>query len=1151
MGNYIEDVEGKYFTDLSGDADFQKDLVLFFSGAKYAMGIDEITELGPQGLAEKFATHMRWQSANEASAFQDYSYVKNKEVVPEDEIAAFGSLMLAFDKSEGGGTGVLSGAWDYMSAFAVAPTTIGTVATLGWGTPGKFTAVAAGKAVQLALRKEVVDLVRKGVSKKAIKDALVGTVKSGALKGAAHSVVVEGAIGAAHSGLQGETREAAAGVNYGLDQLLYDGLISSTVGGILGGVTRASGTKQKLSVVEKIIQRDAANSVLKEAADKVAKTTLSVTNKDVASAAADRAVTIANTFSAKETRVRLDPLAPELVKMGNLLKQEILIGKIDREVTSSLSLNSLRSITAATIEIAEKIKVGPQERISSAVSAALRDSSGAVNSQYLYDIMTKYNLSREQFSYIFLADLSQAGKTLAEASHISKVVDREAATTAAKNTFSAVSYDLEELAQRGISTFSDKEAAKTVAGIYSSKDGVISKIYKGLQATDSTRIAFMTSQIGTTMANAATSSGNLIIDISDQFWKNMVGLAFGVKAADKVQRRWVGGMLSTVKGMSWGKAEAKFFKEILFEERPEEYSRLFYEATRAEVALEGTSAAAKAARGVNILNSAVDSVFKEAVIYSSVDRNLRELNDPALGRNIGEFLSKNKSLDALPENFIKKAVDDSRRFTFQRGYDRDKSAFGQLSQTVINMHHKLPFVVSASLGFPFPRYIANHLEHVNDYTPLGIITGGLSRLDTTLYKDVTLVGDPFKTGADRTARQMTGASLILLGAYSAAQKGGEIDYDKLETETNILDISRTAGPWLMNFYLGDLYYRWQNDLPLGKVPETIKEIALGQTDLGFKDGALVSLADSIGKGEITPELARLLGDIGATFTYPVTFARDFLGQLNPESVTTPYTREVFGGDTEKPSMYGEKNYLADMLRRATRMLPELSFVQYAQSLNGKTAIPLFSPFYEGPVGSWNPISKQLGFTTSRKPNELQKELSKLNIKEYEVYTNQSVPNSSVDVLVRERLSRSLPKKFFAWKSQVKQSDIYGGRTYDQITDPTQRTLLIKGFILEEIKVESDFVESFYTSFLENNPKVAAGYIRNMYVIKEKELINLSKSDEVYNTAVDTFTKGHFNTAAEYLGDSVDIFEELHRRQEIMNWASQMKSKTTPFPKIRN
>ena len=73
----------------------------------------------------------------------------------------------------------------------------------------------------------------------------------------------------------------------------------------------------------------------------------------------------------------------------------------------------------------------------------------------------------------------------------------------------------------------------------------------------------------------------------------------------------------------------------------------------------------------------------------------------------------------------------------------------------------------------------------------------------------------------------------------------------------------------------------------------------------------------------------------------------------------------------------------------------------------------------------------------------------------------------------------------------------------------------------------------------------------MYVIKEKELINLSKSDEVYNTAVDTFTKGHFNTAAEYLGDSVDIFEELHRRQEIMNWASQMKSKTTPFPKIRN
>jgi hypothetical protein len=1149
MGNYVDEVEGKYFTDLSKDIDFQKDLVRFFSGSRYSMSIDEIKELGPQGLAEKFAEHMRWQSTNEVTALKDYNYVQNKEVVPEDELASFGSLMLAFDKSEGGGTGTLSGAWDYMSAFATSPSTIATVGTGGWGVGSKLAAKASGKAAQLALRKEIVDLVRKGVSKKAIQDTIAGTIKGGALKGAVTSAMAEGALGAGQAALQGETREVAAGVNYGMDQLLYDGLIAGTVGGVLGGATRAFDTKQQRSVVESIIKRDATSSARKEAADKAASVTLAATNKDVVSAATDRAVTIANTLSVRDTSVRLDPLDPELVKRGDLLKSEVLVGKVDREVTSSLSLNSLRSITATTIEIAEKLKVGPQERISSAVSSALRD--GTIDSQYLNGLRDKYNLSKEQLSYIFLADLSQAGKTLAEASYISKTVDREAAKTAAANTFSTVSSDLAELTQQGISTISDKEAAETVAGVYSNKDGVMSKIYKGLQATDSVRIAFMTSQIGTTAANAASSVGNLVIDISDQFWKSMVGTAFGVKAADKVQRRWVGGALSTIKGLSWGKADARLFKEIFLEERPEEYSRLFYEATRAEVASEGTTAAAKASRAVNILNSAVDSVFKQATLYSSVDRSLRELNDPALGKTLGEFLSKNKALDALPEDFLKKAVDDSRRFTFQRSYSQDKSAFGQIAQTVINTHQKLPFVVSASLGIPFPRYIANHLEHINDYTPLGIITGGLSKLDTTLYKDVSLVGDAFKTGTDRTARQITGASLIMLGAYTAAQKNGEIDYDKIKTETDVLDISRTAGPWLMNFYLGDLYYRWKNDLPMGKVPETIKEISLGTTDLGFNDDVVVSLSDSIGKGEITPELARVLGDVGATYTYPLTFARDFLGQINPEKITTPYTKEVFGGDTENPSMYGETNYLDDMVRRSTRFLPEVSFLQYAQSYNGKTAIPYYSPFSEGPIGSWNPLSKQLGFTASRKPNELQKELSRLNIKEYEVYTNQSVPNPAIDVVVREVLSKSLPEKFFAWKSQVKHGGAYAERTYDEITNPEQRTLLLKTFLADEIKGTSAFVEGAYTNFLETNPKAASGYVRNMYVLKEKELAKQSNDDAIYDTAVKTFTQGNFGSAADYLGDSEDIYEELTRRQAIMDWSSKLIGGFTPFPKVRN
>jgi hypothetical protein len=126
--------------------------------------------------------------------------------------------------------------------------------------------------------------------------------------------------------------------------------------------------------------------------------------------------------------------------------------------------------------------------------------------------------------------------------------------------------------------------------------------------------------------------------MSDQFWKNTINTAFGRQVGDKVERRWVGGTLSTIKGMSWNKTEASLFREIFLEEMPEEYSRLFYEATRAEVAAESSTFLAKAGRSVNILNSAVDSTFKQAVLYSSVDRSLRELNRADLGTNLGEFL---------------------------------------------------------------------------------------------------------------------------------------------------------------------------------------------------------------------------------------------------------------------------------------------------------------------------------------------------------------------------------------------------------------------------------------------------------------------------------------------------------------------------------
>lgn len=1138
MGSYLEEVDGKDFMELKDSPEFQKDLIQFFRSSRYGLSVDEMKELGAEGLADKFVEHMRWQSTNEVTALKDYNYVK-QENLPKEELNSFGNLMMAYDRAEGGGTGKLDGAIDYLSAFATSPSTLATVGTAGWGVGSKLAAKAAGKTAQLAMRQTISELVRKGVATSAVKKQVAGTIGKQALMGGVSSAVVEGSLGAAQSFLQGKTREKATGEEYTTGNLLRDGLIAATIGGALGSATRALDTRTQRSIVDSLITRDAVNTASKAAGNTAAKTTIASVKPAKVSAAADRAVSTALALEARFNGVKLDPLDPKLVEKGNLLKKEVLNGKVDRFITSNLSIDTLRSITAATIEMTEGLKVKPNERISSAVAKGLQ--AGKIDSSYLTNLRTKYGLSKEQTSYIFLADLSQAGKTLAEASYIKRAQTRSVAKAAAKGGVEETTKDLDFLAANGLETLADSELRNVAASVYKSKGN---PLYNAMKEADSIRIAFMTSQLGTTAANTITSAGNVLIDMSDQFWKNVANVTVGKKVGDTVQRKWVGGTLSTIKGLSWNKGDAKLFKEIFFEEQPEQYSELFYEATRAETASGSTSRLAKVGRGVNVLNSTVDSVFKQGVLYSSVDRQLRDIADPAIGKNLGEFLSKNIPLENLPEGVMTKAIDDARRFTFQRSYRGDKSAFGQVAQGVIDMHHKLPFVVSAGAGIPFPRYIANHLEHINDYTPIGIMTGGLNKYDSVVFGDVN------KTGQDRFARQMTGASLFMLGAYTAASTEGTVDYDKLKTDTGLVDLSRTAGPWLMNMYLGDLYYRWKNDLPTKGIISTMMDISIGQTDIGIDAPLLAEVAKSYDEGVLTVGLARSLGDIAATFTYPLTPTRDFYGQVNPELGTTPYTREVFGGDLDKPETFGEGNFVDEMIRRATRFLPEVDFVQYAQSYNGKSAIPYYSPFSSTPLGTFDPLSKQLGMQTSAKPNELQKEMSRMQIKEFEIYGNKTVENPAVDVYVREILGKNLPRKFFAWRDQVKHGGRFGDRTYLEITDTEKQGYLLKQFIVDEITKAKNQVSDSFIELLEKKPKLAAGYLRNLYVIEERQAIKKSGDKGIYNTSVKTFTNGEFEDAASYLGDSEDIEEELSRRQDIMKWSSQMSSGFEGFPTER-
>lgn len=1160
MSSYLEEVEGKDFIDLVENEDFQRDLVRFFSGSRYGYTREEIEELGPQGLTEEFIQHMRWQSTNEMTALNDYRYVNDEEQVSERELMSFGNLITAFDRSEGGGDGFVAGAGDYLSAFATSPSTLATIATAGWGIGSKLSARAASVATQAAIRQRVAGLVARGASVDAIQREVAGSVVGGAVRGGVASAAVEGAIGTGQSYLTGETREIATEgtetpYQYTTSDMLRDGAISALAGGAIGSVARGLDVRSQRNAIDTYASRESEAIQRRATAREAATARLNEADETVRAAAEDRAIgaaqALVNTYNSKA----LNPLDTELVERGDLLRQQMRSGMgADVNLTPSLSIDTVRNVAAATIDIVETLDIGPNERITSAVARALRlpeDDPASLTIDALEQIRDRYGLSREEMSYVYLSDLSEAGKTLAEASRISRARTRQQAEDAAQRELAAIAGDMGVLAQTRASTLGEAEANTILRNAFkfeAGKDPLSSALDIARQA-DSLRIAFMTSQVGTTFANTATSTFNLAVDASNEFFKGLYRGVVQGEVSELNPRNMFANMTSTIRGATLDRTDARIVRGLVEEEFPEQYRNLFFESTRAETAVNGNTRTARVGRFVNTLNTLTDSVFKEMTLYSGLDRRIRR-SGSIEANSLGEFIQGGGRFSDLPQEVVDGAFDDARRFTFQRTYYGDESAFGEFAQFVERTHQRLPFLVSGVLGIPFPRYIANHMEHIIDYTPLGLAAGGLDRFGTMLYPGQRMAGDAFKEGSDRFARAATGASMVMGGVYFAAQKEGQIDFDSMLTETQELDLSRTAGPYLLHLYIGDAIYRWWNDLPVNNTGETLLDITLGVTDFTPDAGLIGALRESATTGEFTPDASRMLSDIAATFTYPLTIFRDVQAQINPEASAVPYTRDVLGGSTEEPSLYGEANFLDSIMLRAgregltrgTRFLMDTDFMQLTQSFNGKNDIPLYDPIGGYVAGTFNPLTTQLGFRTAPRPNELQREMSRLGLRDYTYYNSRTVPNAAVDYATRARLADNLNQQFIAWRDQ---QTLTGGGTYAD-RDIERQGVLLHQFLRDTIRATAERVEADWLQFSQDRPRAAQGFIRNLYIVKGQELARTTGIDDIYDRAVEVSIEG-FDNARDFIADADTIEEEISRRQIIMSRASVFIDDFVGFP----
>lgn len=1102
MTSYLDRASESSFVDLSDDDEFKKDLVQFFSGGRYQYTVDEMEEMGIDGLANQFVEHMRYQSANEVSAAKDYSYVMNKDFDDRGK-QAFGRLMQAYDNSESAGTGFWNGVGDYSEAIFTAPSTYIGLGSFGLG---KLGAKAASKATQMLLRKELKDRLAKNVVDKGIKRNVYNAAKKEAITGA----VTGATIGGGQAALQGETREEVIDdYDYTTKDFVFDatvgGATEAVAGGALGYLSGVIGRKTDIQVNDALQERGRVISEELSKKAQIALETLNNASAEQKKAAFSRVADLDEVLSAragsKSARLK-DKLDPERVAKGSAILRGITNDSFDPEFTSGLSANTMRRIAAASIELMQesRLNIKDNERITESVAFAMRDPATAAEVfPILEKVRNKYGLSKDEFSMIYLSEVSRAGQTLGYASAIKRGANLAG---------------MDDLFSKGASSFTSEEA--TLISANAMKNAGRGTSF--LQDLDAMRIAFMTSQPATTMRNLRNSGILIGTDMLDEVNR---ALYKGLTGDPKAIRDVIPNMTSVLKGFTLNKAEGKILRNIMLDEAPEQYRNLFNDAARIDVGIGSNNAMGKVARTVNLFNSATDSVLKEAMFFGSLDRQFRKLG----GQSLREWIKSNQTLDLLPEGIsIEQAIDDAQRLTMQRTFRESDATLAKGTKKLVELNRKLPFIISEGLGVPFPRYVGNHLQMVGEYTP--IIGELLQR------SNIITSADP----ETRMARQMTGAMLILGGYQVAQMRGGEVDYGSFKTELGAQeDMKPYAGHILAHLYAGDMAWRIKNGLPVKFTTDEIQDIFGGIPDLTFDFAIGAGILEAMGidpktgsKVEASTErLEKEIGSIASTFTMPLTISRDVYSQFDNRSAGSPFIRDLALESRLAPRK-GEGLFSEGVLTaQTTRMLPDTPFIQYTQSFDGSYDMPYYKITNPVRIGSVDPLLKQITGATAEPPlTSLEKEMNKYNLKDWKIYNTRTVPNASLDFALRAHLSQNLYKNFNDWANNAPAMN-NSDKTFYELTEEDKPGEILEAWIKREVNVAKTELEQQFNQFAARKPAMARGYIRNAYKLKRSEL-----GADVFNQVVKDFVPD-FESSREYLQDAETVQEEINRRMFIL------------------
>tara|TARA_R110000787_G_scaffold80770_4_gene175529 strand:- start:5004 stop:8150 length:3147 start_codon:yes stop_codon:yes gene_type:complete len=888
---------------------------------------ENIAPESPEEIYDEYMEHFRYQTANEVTATKDLTYAQEAD---DEGKARMGRLMKTFDR---------------MPSRSMNPFTAEGRKTLG----------DYGEAV-VAAPSTYVGLASAGVGKLA---SFAGTKAIGQL---ARGAVIGGAVDAAVGGATDYTNQSSRvetgnqdDINYG--QVAASSALSAAPGAVLGAGNRVFQGKRAAAANKLLDIDEAAGVAAKEAADvevaKIAKTKSGGVKLEAK----------VSKFTENETRIQ---------NLKNLDPTRVAAGK---EQGVSLDLAVIRRVAAAAIEVEKKVGLKGKEtdRITETVANSLK--GGKLLPEDLLGIYNKFGITADDFSNIYMHEISEAAKKMQAQGTIKRFLRGDASPELTAKLDAADTLD-----EVGVAAM-NKETMQSIV----SQESRAGRFVKDL---DKARLGMMTSQMATAMRNNWNGVMRLGVDAADRLFYNIIDMPTKGKLKNPLQ-----GVFTNVGNLTINTKHGRLIEELMSKHQNEKASRVFMAMADVEgkVPSNSNSLMINVARKLNFMNTASDNAFKRATISAGIKRRLYD----ATGEDLMDVLGRGEFNKISPE-IMEGAIEDALKYTYQSS-PKGQNIFSQAAKGTIFLHQKLPFTLSSVM--PFPRFVANSLEFIYEHTPI-IPLFRLERRDWLgLNKKILKDTD----WADKLSKQVTGAGMFL-GAYAIRNELNDEGlkwYQFKDTEGKIIDGRALLGPFQPFFLLADMVNRYKEGkkkdgkYSLQAEGRTIsKDVMQSLSGSTFRVGSglymvdeMIDLLNSSGEGmgeeKLATGLARIIGDTLNTFTLPANQIADIASQYNPEMRKLKETRTTVGSIDSVDFL----DYMTNRALRSVRI--------------GESDLPdkERSTKKETPTRQ-RPIAKQFaGLSYEEDKTPIQQELDRLQIEPFTIIKSSGDPE--VDHLTRQ------------------------------------------------------------------------------------------------------------------------------------------------------